>query len=163
MKIRPLTSGDWPRVQEIYAQGIATRNATFETETGDWPEWDRSHVSCCRLVAEDESRVLGWAALTPVSDRCVYGGVAEVSVYVGEAARGRGVGKALMDALVRASEDAGYWTLQAGVFVENEASIHIHREAGFRLLGTRKALGKMEGRWRDVAFLERRSRVVGVD
>lgn len=163
MQIRPLRAEDWPRVREIYAQGIATGHATFETDTGDWTQWDRSHVSCCRLVAEEDGGVLGWAALTPVSDRCVYGGVAEVSVYVAEEARGRGLGTALLEALVQASEEAGYWTLQAGIFTENEASIHIHRQAGFRLLGTRERLGKMAGRWRDVAFLERRSRVVGVD
>jgi phosphinothricin acetyltransferase len=163
MTIRPLRPEDWPEVRAIYAQGIATGHATFETQIPEWESWDRQHVPCCRLVSQEDGPVLGWAALSPVSDRCVYGGVAEVSVYVAEQARGRGLGKALLAALVEASEEAGYWTLQAGIFPENEASIRLHQKLGFRLLGTRERLGKLAGRWRDVVLLERRSRKTGVE
>lgn len=162
MEIRALSPHDWPRVQEIYAQGIATGDATFETEPGEWGDWDGGHIPSCRLVAEVEGEVRGWAALSPASDRCVYGGVAEVSVYVGEEARGRGLGAALLQALVEASEEAGFWTLQAGIFPENEASIHLHHRAGFRVVGTRERLGRLGGSWRDVVFLERRSSRVGI-
>ncbi len=163
MDISPLRPEDWARVREIYAQGIATGHATFETRVPEWEAWDREHVESCRLVSWEDGQVQGWAALTPVSDRCVYGGVAEVSVYVAAEARGRGVGKALLKALVDASEEAGFWTLQAGIFPENVASIRLHEKAGFRVLGTRERLGKMAGRWRDVVLLERRSRKAGTD
>ena len=162
LRIRPMAPDDWPRVEEIYAQGIATGNATLETDTPSREAWDRSHLEAGRLVAEHEGRVVGWAALSPVSSRCVYGGVAEVSVYVAEDARGRGVGTRLLEALVRASEDAGIWTLEAGVFPENEASLHLFRKAGFRRVGVREGLGRHGDRWRDVVLLERRSETVGV-
>lgn len=159
--VRAMTPADWSRVADIFAEGLATGTATFETEVPTHEEWDRSHVAACRLVAEVEGRVVGWAALSPVSDRCVYGGVAEISVYVGADARGHGVGTRLLGALVDASEGAGYWTLQAGIFAENVASVRVHEKCGFRVVGVRERLGKLDGRWRDVLLLERRSAVVG--
>ncbi len=157
--VRLLHPGDWPRVREIYAQGIATGHATFETRAPDWEEWNAEHVPSCRLVAEDRRHegVLGWAALSPVSGRCVYGGVGEVSVYVAEGARGRGVGTLLLQALVAASEEAGFWTLQAGIFPENVGSVRLHEGCGFRIVGTRERLGMLAGAWRDVLLMERRS------
>ena len=151
----------WPSVREIYAQGIASGNATFETEAPDWREWDQSHLPTGRFVALLDGVVVGWAALSPVSDRCAYSGVAEVSVYVGVEARGRGVGARLMGVLVSASEALGIWTLQAGVFPENDASVRVHTRVGFRLVGRRERLGEMQGAWRDVLLLERRSTEVG--
>lgn len=159
--VRPMTAADWQRVAEIFAEGLATGTATFETEVPTYEAWDRSHVAACRLVAEVGDRIAGWAALSPVSDRCVYGGVAEISVYVGADARGHGVGTRLLAALVEASEAAGYWTLQAGIFVENVASVRVHEKCGFRVVGVRERLGTLDGRWRDVLLLERRSPVVG--
>lgn len=158
-----MAAGDRERVLEIYAEGIATGDATFETEVPGWEAWDRSHLDACRLVAEADGRVVGWAALSPVSDRCVYGGVAEVSVYVGADARGRGVGTGLLEALVESSEEEGIWTLQAGIFPENEGSVDLHRRCGFRVVGRREKLGKLGGQWRDVLLMERRSDAVGVD
>lgn len=164
VRIEPLREEHWPRVREVYAEGIATGEATFETTVPSWEEWDASHLDRCRLVAiVGDADVAGWAALSPVSDRCVYGGVAEVSVYVAAAHRGRGIGGLLLARLVEASEDAGVWTLQAGVFPENEASVKLHERAGFRTVGRRERLGKLHGRWRDVLLLERRSTRVGVD
>lgn len=161
-RVRPLAAADWPRVREIYEEGIATGHATFETRAPVWEEWDRKFLRECRLVAEEGGEVSGWSALSPVSDRCVYGGVAEVAVYVATGARGRGVGTHLLEALVRASEEAGLWTLQAGIFPENAGSVRIHEKCGFRVVGTRERLGRMEGRWRDVLLLERRSGTVGL-
>jgi L-amino acid N-acyltransferase YncA len=154
---------DWEEVRRIYLEGIATGNATFEIQAPDWPKWDAAHRREPRLVARDGGRLLGWASLSPVSNRCVYGGVAEVSVYVGEDARGRGVGRALLEALVRQSEETGIWTLQAGIFPENEASVAIHKKCGFRVVGVREKLGRLSDRWRDVLLLERRSSNVGVE
>lgn len=154
----------WPRVRDIYLEGIATGHATFETEAPDWARWDSSHLPCARLVALDAAgRVGGWAALAPVSGRKVYAGVAEVSVYVGEGFRGAGVGRALLEALVRESEACGVWTLQASVFPENAASVALHLACGFREAGRRERIAKLKGVWRDTVLLERRSRVVGVD
>ena len=158
----PMTEQDWSTVREIYLQGIVTGNATFEQSAPEWKEWDQRHLPSCRLVARVENGIVGWAALSPVSSRCVYGGVAEVSIYVAEDARGHGVGRQLLSALVDASEQNGIWTLQAGIFPENEASIRLHEQAGFRVVGTRERLGCMNGRWRDIVLLERRSAVVGV-
>jgi L-amino acid N-acyltransferase YncA len=148
------------QVLAIYGQGIATGDATFETSVPKWDDWDRKHLSHSRLVALSGETVLGWAALSPVSDRCVYGGVAEVSIYVATEARGRGVGRSLLESLVRSSEQNGIWTLQAGVFPENGGSVAIHERCGFRVVGVRERVGKMNGRWRDVVLLERRSVVV---
>jgi L-amino acid N-acyltransferase YncA len=159
--IEALTAADWDDVRRIYAEGIATGNATFETEPPSWEAWNGAHRPDSRLVAREGGRVLGWAALSRVSDRCAYGGVAEVSVYVSSEARGRGVGRRLLEELVRASEEAGIWTLQAGIFPENVASIALHRRCGFRTVGVRERLGQLDGVWRDVELLERRSSRIG--
>jgi L-amino acid N-acyltransferase YncA len=160
--VEPMRADDWPEVSRIYAEGIATGHATFETQIPTWSAWDAAHRSDCRLVVRDGAALLGWAALSPVSGRCVYGGVAEVSVYVCRAARQRGVGKALLTALIEDSERSGIWTLQAGVFPENEASLRLHRAAGFRDIGRRERIGRLSGVWRDVLLLERRSTRVGI-
>ena len=154
---------DWEQVRSIYLEGIATGFATFETDAPTWEKWDAGHLPKMRLVAREGDVILGWAALSPVSDRCVYGGVAEVSVYVGESGRGRGVGRALLEALIEASERNGIWTLQAGVFPENEASVRLHLRCGFREVGRRERIGRLHGAWRDTLLLERRSRSVGTD
>jgi len=159
-----MTPDDWPNVRAIYLEGIATGNATFETDAPAWDAWDRAHVADPRLVARDaDGSVLGWAAVTPVSGRCVYAGVADLSVYVSAAARGRGVGRALLTALIQSSERAGIWTLQAGIFPENAPSLALHRACGFRDVGRRERIGKMHGVWRDVLLLERRSVSAGID
>jgi L-amino acid N-acyltransferase YncA len=162
LHIKALCPDDWGAVRAIYQQGIATGNATFETTTPTWEGWDASHLPTCRLVALRDGQVVGWAALSPASGRRVYAGVAEVSVYVAAPARGQGVGKALLSALVEASEREGIWTLQAGIFPENEASIALHKSCGFRVVGRRERLGQMDGVWRDVLLMERRSTVTGV-
>jgi len=159
--IDEMRAEDWEQVRAIYLEGIATGVATFETDAPVWEKWDAGHLRQPRLVARDGDRILGWAALSPVSDRCVYGGVAEVSVYIWEGGRGRGVGRALLSALVEASERNGIWTLQAGVFPENEASIRLHLRCGFREVGRRERIGKLNGAWRDTLLLERRSQNVG--
>lgn len=159
--IRPMEPSDAGAVLAIYAEGIATGTSTFETEAPAYAAWDAAHLPSCRLVALDGTVPVGWAALSPVSSRCVYRGVAEVSVYVAAAARGRGVGRALLDALVLASERDGLWTLQAGVFADNAASRALHVACGFREVGRRERLGSLHGVWRDVILLERRSEVAG--
>jgi L-amino acid N-acyltransferase YncA len=164
LSIRPLIAADWPQVRAIYAEGIATGTATFTTAPPDWAEWDAGHLPTCRLVATAPAApetVLGWAALSPVSGRCVYAGVAEVSVYVAAAARGQGVGSALLAALVAGSEAQGLWTLQAGIFPDNDSSLRLHEAAGFRLVGRRERIGQLRGQWRDTLLLERRSAIVG--
>lgn len=165
MPVQPLTAAHWPEVRAIYEAGIATGHATFATEAPDWADWHRGHLAHSRLVATDAARrVLGWAALSPVSGRCVYAGVAEVSVYVAPAARGQGVGRDLLLGLLDASEQHGIWTLQAGIFPENEPSVRLHEAAGFRLVGRRERIGRMaDGRWRDTLLLERRSALVGAE
>lgn len=160
-RIEPLEKKHWPSVHEIYCQGIDTGNATFETHAPDWENWDRSHMPQCRLVARRGDDIVGWAALSPVSARQVYSGVAEVSVYVAEEARGSGVGKALLERLVIDSEACGIWTLQAGIFPENAASIVLHKSCGFREVGRRERLGKAGDSWRDVILMERRSKLAG--
>jgi L-amino acid N-acyltransferase YncA len=157
VEIGPMLHADWTAVRRIYVEGIETGNATFETEPPSWDEWDGAHRADCRLVARDRDRVLGWAAASPVSGRCVYGGVAEVSVYVSSDARGRGAGRSLLSALIEESERQGIWTLQAGIFPENEASLRLHRRLGFREVGRRERIGRMNGIWRDVILMERRS------
>lgn len=162
--VEKMLPGHWPEVRAVYEEGLATGDATFETEAPGWERWDASHLRACRLVALlDGGRVAGWAALSPISARKVYAGVAEVSVYVGAEFRGRGVGRALLEALVCESESEGIWTLQAGIFPENAASVALHRACGFREVGRRERVGKLGGRWRDTVLLERRSRTVGVD
>jgi len=162
IRIEWMTPDDWSEVRRIYLEGIATGDATFETEAPPWERWDATHRPGERFVAREGRSVLGWAALSAVSDRCVYGGVAEVSVYVATAARGKGVGAALLQRLIGASEEAGVWTLQAGIFPENRASLALHEWLGFRQVGRRERLGKMNGVWRDVLLLERRSVKAGV-
>ncbi|MFO7696880.1 MAG: N-acetyltransferase family protein [Anaerolineae bacterium] len=157
-RVEPLRPEDWPAVVRIYREGIATGQATFELEAPDWALWDRHHLPEPRLVARDEGGVIvGWAALSPVSARAVYRGVAEVSVYVATAERSQGIGRALLEALIAASERAGLWTLQAGIFPENVASLRLHAACGFRVVGRRERLGQLRGVWRDVLLLERRS------
>jgi L-amino acid N-acyltransferase YncA len=160
--IRALRSDDWPVVRHIYSEGIRTGNATFETETPEWIQWNQGHLQACRLVAQHSRQILGWAALSPVSVRRVYSGVTEVSVYVASAARHRGVGRRLLHALVEESERCGIWTLQAGIFPENVASLAVHQSCGFRQVGRRQRIGRLGGVWRDVLLLERRSSTVGV-
>jgi len=158
-----MTPEDWLSVRAIYIEGIATGNATFEREAPEWERWDAGHLPVCRLVARTGASILGWAALSRVSSRAVYAGVAEVSVYVAEAARGGGIGSALLNALIEESERNGIWTLQAAIFPENRASLKIHERAGFRVVGIRERLGAMDGRWRDVVLMERRSKVAGCE
>ncbi|MDX8361470.1 N-acetyltransferase family protein [Cytobacillus sp. IB215316] len=153
---------DWEQVKGIYQEGINTGNATFEDEAPMYEEWDRNHLKECRFIARDGDEVLSWAALSSVSSRCVYNGVAEISVYVSSASQGRGIGSKLMDMLIKSSEEEGIWTLQAGIFPENASSLALHKKAGFGEIGIQKHIGKMQGRWRDVILLERRSRKVGV-
>jgi L-amino acid N-acyltransferase YncA len=162
MELQPLTAAHWPQVRAIYEQGLATGYSTFQTEAPSWEEWDRGHLVHSRLVALGaEKQVVGWAALSPVSSRCVYSGVAELSVYIGEAARGQGVGRRLLAALVTASEAHGIWTLQASIFPQNTPSLRLHAGAGFRQVGRRERIGQLHGVWHDTLLLERRSAVVG--
>jgi phosphinothricin acetyltransferase len=154
---------DWPQVRAIYLDGIATGHATFETTAPDWQQWDAGHLTDCRLVARNEEKILGWAALSAVSRRRVYAGVAEVSVYVAADARGQGLGDRLMAELIAASEPCGIWTLQSSIFPENQASIALHLKYGFREVGRRERIAKLQGRWRDTVLLERRSRTIGID
>jgi L-amino acid N-acyltransferase YncA len=160
VNIRELWPEDWPAVREIYEQGIRGGDATFETEPPSWERWNAAHPEL-RLVVEHDGAVAGWAALSPVSGRRCYRGVGEVSVYVAEKARGAGFGRVLLDELVKRSEQNGYWTLTAGVFPENEASIRLHKACGFREVGARERIGELRGVWRDVILLERRSTLVG--
>jgi L-amino acid N-acyltransferase YncA len=162
LRIVPMTDEHAEAVLAIYAEGIATGDATFETEAPTWAAFDATRLPVHRFVAVDEAgAVLGWAAVSAVSSRCVYAGVVEHSVYVAQAARGRGVGRALLDALIASTEAAGIWTIESGVFPENAASLALHRAAGFRVVGTRERVGRHFGRWRDVMLLERRSPAVG--
>jgi len=161
--IRRMQADDWDRVRAIYLEGIATGHATFETGAPSFAEWDKAHLSCARLVAQLGDAIVGWAALSPVSQRCVYGGVAEVSVYVSISNRGSGIGRTLLNALTTESEQNGIWTLQAGIFPENVGSLVVHRACGFRDVGRRERIGKMNGEWRDTILLERRSTMVGID
>lgn len=162
--IEEMRPEDWPAVRAIYEEGMATGLATFEHTAPSWDAWDHSHRHDCRMVARDASgEVVGWAALSHYSARTVYAGVAELGIYIAERARGRGVGRALLEALITASEAAGVWTLQAGVMADNEASLRLHASCGFRRVGVREHIGRdITGHWRDVVLLERRSAVVGV-
>ncbi len=160
---RSMTADDWTSVAEIYRQGIETGNATFQQEIPTCDGWNSEHIKSCRIVALIENEIVGWAALTAVSGRCVYAGVAEVSVYVANKYRGQKIGTKLLDKLIFESENEKLWTLQAGIFPENFASIKIHEELGFRKIGHREKIGKMDGIWRDTILLERRSKVIGID
>jgi L-amino acid N-acyltransferase YncA len=159
MEIRELRADDWPAVAAIWADGIATGNATFETEVPSWEEFRRSRLDGHRLVAEEGGEVLGWAALSPTSSRPCYAGVVENSVYVAAGARGKGVGLALLERLLAEADTAGIWTVQTSVFPENEASIALHLRAGFRVIGRRERIARLDGAWRDTLLLERRSAV----
>lgn len=163
LRIDPMLPVDWPAVCEIYLEGIASRQATFETQAPSWEVWDASHSPFARLVAREAETVVGWAALSPVSARQAYAGVAEISVYVAQSKRGFGLGRHLLEALVAASEENGIWSLQAVMFAENAASIALHRRSGFRDVGRRERIAKLDGAWRDTLLLERRSRKIGVD
>lgn len=160
--VREMLPDDWPDVARIYSEGIATGDATFETSVPKWEAWDAAHLTECRLVFELDGHLVAWAALNPVSRRPVYRGVAEHSIYVDSRARSRGVGAELLAALIEASEEAGFWTLQTSIFPENEASIALHTRAGFRVVGVRTRIGSHHGRWRDVVMMERRSVIAGV-
>lgn len=164
LNIREAQEPDWPRIKAIYEDGIATGNSTFASRAPEsYDAWRSKSVAGCTLVAEHDGIVIGWCKLTQTSDQCVYAGVGEVSIYVDPDHRGKGVGDALLRALIEASEQRGFWTLVSGIFPENQASVRLHLKNGFRILGTRERIGKMKGVWRDVLWLERRSEVVGVD
>jgi len=169
MNIRTMTSEDGAAVVEIYARGMLSGNATFQDDAGTWESWDNGHLKDCRLVAcDDDGRVVGWAGLSGLSSRCVYRGVAEISVYVDPDCHGKGLGKALLAALITESEKQGFWSLEAGIFPENKASIALHHGLGFEIVGRKRGLGRMSygpmvGQWRDVMLLQRRSKIVGVE
>jgi len=160
--IEKMKADDWAAVRDIYHEGIEAGNATFETEVPSWEEWDRSHLPDCRLVAKAEGEVVGWVALSPLSGRCVYRGIAEVSLYVKGSARRQGIGKALLNAVIEESERMGIWTLQGSAFPENVASIAAQKACGFREVGRRERISQLNGVWRDIILMERRSKKVGV-
>ena len=160
--IGSMAADDWLAVRAVYLEGIATGDATFETEAPSWETWDAAHLRFARLVARDGEDVIGWAALSRVSQRKAYTGVAEVSVYVAAHSRGKGVGKALLERLIQDSEQNGIWTLQAAVFPENAATLAVHKRSGFREVGRRERISRLNGNWRDTILLERRSEIVGV-
>jgi L-amino acid N-acyltransferase YncA len=157
VEIRDLRPGDWPEVARIYAEGIATRNATFETELPSWEAWNDAHLAEHCLVAVAGGAVVGWITAAAVSSRCCYAGVAEISAYVAEEARGQGVGSVLLERLIESTERAGIWTLETGVFPENEISLALLKRFGFREVGVRERIGQLDGVWRDVVLMERRS------
>lgn len=161
MIITSLTDTQYTEVAHIYLEGIATGQATFQTEAYSWEDWNKGHLQHSRIIATDNDVIAGWAALSPVSSRCVYAGVAEVGIYVGADHRGKGVGDLLMKALIESSEANGIWTLQAGIFPENKASVGLHEKHGFRMVGRRERIGKMSNTWRDTVLMERRSSTVG--
>ena len=163
IEVRPLNQEDWTAVADIYKQGIETGNATFQKDIPTWDEWNSTHLKTCRIVATHESKIVGWAALAPVSGRRVYAGVAEVSVYVSNLFKGYKVGTILLKTLISESEKEGLWTLQASIFLENIASLRLHHNLGFRRVGFRERIGKMDGSWRDTILLERRSKLVEED
>jgi len=160
VEIRDLRPGDWPEVSRIYTEGIATGNATFETDVPSWDEWAGAHRPTPRLVGTVAGEVVAWAAVTPVSSRPVYSGVAEISLYVAEYVRGQGVGSALLTEFVSQADARGIWTLQTSVFPENEASLRLLERSGFRVVGRRERIGQIDGQWRDTVLLERRSEVI---
>ncbi|MEQ1552892.1 MAG: N-acetyltransferase family protein [Ferruginibacter sp.] len=162
MKIKAIQENNYQTVVEIYEQGIATGNATFQTEATTWAEWDKSHLPFCRIAIFEDVKMLGWAALSPVSSRCVYAGVAEVSIYVASNERAKGIGKILFEKLISESEENGLWTLQSGIFPENISSIKLHETMGFRIIGYREKIGAKNGVWRDNVIMERRSKTIGV-
>ena len=163
ISIQPMTADSWTDVARIYESGIATKNATFESRVPDWDSWSKAHRMDCRLIALIDDKIVGWVALSNVSSRCVYSGVAEVSIYVDTFNLGKGIGDRLMNELIKESESNGIWTLKSGVFPENTASIRLHEKHSFRIIGNQERIGKMDDTWRDVLLLERRSKNVGID
>ena len=161
MKIRPLQPEDWPSVRRIYQEGIETGFATFETEVPDWETWDTKFLPTCRLVLEDDNKILGWAVLSPVSKRNVYSGVAEVTIYRDLKCPYKGIGSILMSALIECSEEENFWTLQSSIFSENKSSLYLHKKFGFRVVGKRERIAQRNGKWKDTIFMERRSSIVG--
>ncbi len=160
--IEEMKPGDWPRVAAIYLEGINTKIATFQSDVPEWEKWDQGHIKSCRLVARVGDEIVGGAAISPTSDRCVYAGVVSVSIYVAESARGQGVGKALLTELIRQSEEEGFWSLRSGITRENAASRALHLACGFREVGYWERVGQMDnGKWHDVVVMERRSKIVG--
>jgi len=162
MKLSEISEKNYPEVARIYGEGLQTGTATFETTIPSWEKWDTGHLSFGRILAVEEDSPLGWAALSPVSSRCVYGGVAEVSVYVSDSARGKGVGEFLLKKLIEISEANNIWTLQSGIFRENIASHKLHLKCGFREVGYKEKVGQLHGVWKDNVLLERRSKIVGI-
>lgn len=161
-EIREMLPTDGEKVLEIFQEGIAGGNATFDPSAPTWGSWDQKHFNICRFILEDENEeIVGWAALQPISSRDCFKGVAEVSIYLSNAAQGKGLGSMLLNKLILDSEEHGFWTLQAGIFPENQASIIVHEKWGFRLVGKREKIGQMNDKWRDIVLLERRSKIVG--
>jgi L-amino acid N-acyltransferase YncA len=161
--VNALTPADWPQARAIYLEGIATGQATFETDAPSWEQWDAGHLPNCRLAARRNESLIGWAALSSVSRRACYAGVAEVSIYVGAAHRGGGVGRTLLLALVEESDRHGFWTLQGATFAENTASLRLMARCGFRVVGKRERVAQLSGAWKDTVLMERRSTVIGAD
>lgn len=163
MEIRPITKDNFSEVVEIYKQGLATNIATFQNDLPQWEDWNKGHLDFCRISIYENNKMLGWTALTPVSSRCVYAGVAEVSVYIAQKERGKGIGKILLNELIKQSEANGIWMLQSGIFSENQSSIKLHEKCGFRMVGYREKIGKKNGIWKDNVLMEHRSKNIGVD
>lgn len=163
MEIRPITKDNFSEVVDIYKQGLATNIATFQNDLPQWEDWNKGHLDFCRISIYENNKMLGWTALTPVSSRCVYAGVAEVSVYIAQNERGKGIGKILLNELIKQSEANGIWMLQSGIFSENQSSIKLHEKCGFRMVGYREKIGKKNGIWKDNVLMEHRSKNIGVD
>jgi phosphinothricin acetyltransferase len=163
VEFRTMNYSDWPLVAEVYRQGIETKNSTFESEVPSWELWDGSHLKLCRIVAVSAGTLTGWCALNGISSRKVYSGVAEISIYISDKFKKQGIGTMLLEKLITESEKEGFWTLQAVMFPENVASLKLHKKMGFRIVGYREHIAKMDGKWRDVILLERRSKNVGID
>ena len=163
MEIRPITKDNFSEVVEIYKQGLATNIATFQNDLPQWEDWNKGHLDFCRISIYENNKMLGWTALTPVSSRCVYAGVAEVSVYIAQKERGKGIGKILLNELIKLSEANGIWMLQSGIFSENQSSIKLHEKCGFRMVGYREKIGKKNGIWKDNVLMEHRSKNIGID
>ncbi|HEY8893083.1 MAG TPA: GNAT family N-acetyltransferase [Clostridium sp.] len=163
-KIDKMIQSDWEQVANIYFEGIKTGIATFQTKIPTWENWNNNHITSCRLVVRLGDNILGWCALSPTSSRCVYGGVVEVSIYISEKYKGQGIGTVLLTNLIKLSEENGFWTLHSGIIRENASSISLHEKCGFRQIGIREKIAKMNNdKWLDVILMERRSKIVGID
>ncbi|AZB11709.1 N-acetyltransferase [Chryseobacterium sp. G0162] len=163
MEIKPITKENFPELVEIYGQRLATNIATFQNDSPIWEDWDKGHLNFCRISIYENNEMFAWAALSPVSSRCVYSGVAEVSVYVATIARGKGIGEMLLNELIKQSESNEIWTLQSGIFAENQNSIRLHEKCGFRIVGYREKIGRKNGVWKDTVLMERRSKITGIN